>query len=249
MTLAWIKILVKWLVLPPMGPLLLALAGLAIVRRKPRQGRRLLAVGVLSLTLLSIPAVGALLVRYLDQSPPLDTSNVSGAQAIVILGGGVRLHAPEYGGVTLSSITLERVRYGARLARATDLPILVAGGAVRGAPPEALLMRDALVKEFAVPVRWMETRSRDTHENAVNSAEMLKADGVRRVILVGHSFDFPRTRAEFDAVGIETIAAPIGMPPAVPTALGDYLPSVTGLRLSYYASYEILANVLVLLSH
>ena len=88
MTLAWIKILVKWLVLPPMGPLLLALAGLALVRRKPRQGRRLLAVGVLSLTLLSIPAVGALLVRCLDQSPPLDTSNVSGAQAIVILGGG-----------------------------------------------------------------------------------------------------------------------------------------------------------------
>lgn len=249
MTLAWIKILVKWLVLPPMGPLLLALAGLAIVRRKPRQGRRLLAVGVLSLTLLSIPAVGALLVRCLDQSPPLDTSNVSGAQAIVILGGGVRLHAPEYGGVTLSSITLERVRYGARLARATDLPILVAGGAVRGAPPEALLMRNALVKELAVPVRWMETRSRDTHENAVNSAEMLKADGVQRVILVGHSFDFPRTRAEFDAVGIETIAAPIGMPPPVPTALGDYLPSVTGLRLSYYASYEILANVLFLLSH
>ena len=97
--------------------------------------------------------------------------------------------------MTLSAITLERVRYGARIARATDLPILVSGGAVRGAPPEALLMRNALVNEFAVPVRWMETRSRDTHENAVNSAEMLKADGVQRVILVGHSFDFPRTRA------------------------------------------------------
>jgi uncharacterized SAM-binding protein YcdF (DUF218 family) len=249
MAMLWIKALVKWLVLPPAGPLLLALAGLALLRRRPRPAYALIAIGVLSLALLSIPAIGGLLVRSLDRSPPLDVARVSGAQAIVILGGGTRRYAPEYGGATLGAITLERVRYGARIARATSLPVLVSGGAVRGAPPEALLMRNVLADEFGVPERWTETRSRNTHENAVQSARLLQSAGVQRVILVGHSFDFPRTRAEFAAAGIDTIAAPIGIPPAVPTAVGDYLPSVAGLRLSYYALYEILANVLFHLSH
>jgi hypothetical protein len=36
----------------------------------------------------------------------------------------------EYGGDTLGRLTLERVRYGARVAKKTGLPVLVAGGSV-----------------------------------------------------------------------------------------------------------------------
>ena len=160
------------------------------------------------LVLLSMPAVGGLLIRCLDRTPAFDVANRGNAQAIVILGGGTRPYAPEYGGATVGTITLERIRYGARLARATGLPVLVSGGAVRGAPPEAVLMRNVLVYEFGVPVRWLETRSRNTHENAVKSAAILKGSGIERVILVGHSFDFPRSRKEFEAAGIDVIPAP-----------------------------------------
>jgi len=126
--------------------------------------------------------------------------------------------------------------------------VLVSGGALRGAPPEALLMRDVLTTEYGVPVRWTETRSRNTHENAVDSAAMLERSGISNVILVGNSFDFPRTRIEFERQGIKVIAAPIGIPPAVPTEIGDFLPSAAGLQLSYYAIYEMLANALLWLS-
>ncbi|MBK7593641.1 MAG: YdcF family protein, partial [Betaproteobacteria bacterium] len=69
------------------------------------------------------------------------------AQAIVIPGGGVRRNAPEYGGDTLGRLTLERVRYGARLAKQTGLPLLVTGGSVTGnTVPEAVLMKEALEK-------------------------------------------------------------------------------------------------------
>ena len=238
----WLKQAAKMIVLPPAGPLLLAIAGIAIARRRPQAGWTLAVAGIVSLTLLSIPAIAAILVRTLDRSAPLDITQARNAQAIVILGGGTRRYAPEYGGPTLAAITLERVRYGARIARSTGLPILVSGGSVRGGPPEALLMRNVLVGEFGVPVRWTETKSRNTHENAVQSAALLKASGVHRVVLVGHSFDFPRTRKEFAAAGIDTIAAPIGIPPAVPTAFADFMPSAAGLRLSYYALYELLAN-------
>ena len=243
-SLYWLKQTVKIVALPPVGPLLVALAGLLVAGRYPRAGRRLAFVGVLSLWLLATPAVSGFLVRCLDRSPPLDLARAADAQAIVILGGGTRGYAPEYQGATVNAITLERVRYGARIARATRLPVLVSGGAVRGAPAEAVLMRNLLADEFGVPVRWMEMRSHDTHENAVDSARILEGAGVHRIVLVGHAFDFPRSRKEFEATGMQVIPAPIGIPRDVPNEARDFVPSVGGLRRSYFAVYEILANVL-----
>ena len=241
--------LVKVLVLPPNGPLLVVVAGLALVGRWPRLGRRIAIAGLLVLVVLSMPIVGAWLTECLDRTPPLDVTKATDAQAIVILGGGVRRHAVEYQGATISGLTLARVRYGARLARSTGLPILVSGGAARSLPAEAPLMRRVLIDEFGVPVRWVEARSRDSHENALNSAALLKASGVSRVILVGHSFDFPRTRKEFEAAGIAVIPAPINIPStAEPTAF-DFVPSLGGMQLSYFATYEILANALYAMTH
>jgi uncharacterized SAM-binding protein YcdF (DUF218 family) len=248
--LFWLKQAVKFVALPPVAPLLVALFGLALAGRRPRAGRAIAFAGIAALWLLATPAVGDFLVRCLDHSPPLDISRAAtDAQAIVILGGGTRRYAPEYHGATMSPITLERVRYGALVARLTKLPILVSGGAVRGAPPEAVLMRNALVNEFGVPVRWIESHSRNTHENAVDSAKILAADGVHRIVLVGHSFDFPRSRKEFESAGIDVIEAPIRIPPRVPTDVGDFFPSANGLQQSAYAVYEILANALFEMTH
>ena len=116
----------------------------------------------------SMPATSAFLLRNLHHSPTLDLRQVSGAQAIVILGGGMVEDAPEYGGAALGILTLQRVRYGARVARATGLPVLVSGGPTMTLPAEALSMRDALVDEYGVAVKWVEPRSRNTHENAVD---------------------------------------------------------------------------------
>jgi uncharacterized SAM-binding protein YcdF (DUF218 family) len=249
LALLWIKQLVKMLVLPPAGPLIVALTGVVISRWRPKLGGMVTMGSVVALTLLAMPAVAGWLVRCLDSTPPLDVAQAANAQAIVVLGGGLRHYAPEYGGRTLGTLTLERVRYCARLARETGLPVLVSGGTTDHGPTEALLMRRVLEQEFGVPVRWSESRSQNTHENALRSAEILHAAGVARAILIGHSFDFPRSRREFEAAGIAVISAPIGMTPAIATAVGDYLPSVSGLRESYYATYEILANALYLITH
>lgn len=237
-----VKALLKAVVLPPGGPLLLAIAGLLLARRHPRVGRSIAAAGVATLFVLSMPIVAALLVRSLDASPPLDLEVAKGAQAVVILGGGTRRGAPEYGGDTLGRLTLERVRYGARVARQTGLPVLVSGGSVSGDETEAKLMREALANEYGVDVRWAEDRSRTTHENAVESAAILRAAGVRRVVLVAHSFDMPRATAEFASQGIETIAAPTGIVTLRVDSPLDFLPSVMGIEGSYYALYEMLAN-------
>ena len=243
--LIWFKSLLKALILPPTGPLLIAVLGLGLQRRLPRTGRALAFSGVLALLLLSTPVVAVLLLRWVDSSPPLDVERAKSAQAIVILGGGTRHNAAEYGGDTLGRLTLERVRYGARVARLTGLPVLVSGGAPTGGETEAKLMRDSLEGEFGVPVRWAEDRSRNTHENAVRSAEILRAAGIHRVVLVGHGFDMPRASAEFAEEGIETIKAPTGIPEWNFDTPLMFVPSIAGLEGSYYALYEILANVVL----
>ena len=209
--LLWLKALIKALVLPPTGPLLVAVVGLGLCSRLPRIGRSLAAAGVVGLLALSMPVVADFLAQFVDTSAPLDLDAARNAQAVVILGGGVRRNAPEYGGDTLATLTLERVRYGARVARLTGLPVLVSGGSVLGGEPEAKLMAASLEHEFGVPVRWIEARSRTTHENAVLSARTLKKDGIDRVVLVTHGFDTRRAMAEFQAQGLAVVGAPTGL--------------------------------------
>jgi uncharacterized SAM-binding protein YcdF (DUF218 family) len=243
----WLKAVFKALLLPPTGPLLVAVVGIALWSRHPRAGRTLAALGVAALLALSMPVVADLLGRVVDTSAPLDLDAARKAQAIVILGGGVRRDAPEYGGDTMATLTLERVRYGARLARLTGLPVLVSGGSVLGGTPEARLMAAALEREFGVPVRWIEEGSRTTHENAVLSARTLKKDGIDRIVLVTHGFDTRRATAEFEAQGFAVVNAPTGLRGRSDHTLLDYLPSMAGLQRSYHAIYEILANLVRIL--
>ena len=236
------KLAVTTLVLPPGGPLVLVLIGLLAARRQPRAGRALAFVGALLLWLLSLPVVAAALVAALGGGQPVDPVAARKADAIVILGGGVRPQAVEYGGDTLGRLTLERVRYGAFVARQTGLPVLVAGGAPdEDVRAEADLMRDALQREFGVPVRWTEDRSRNTRENAANTAKLLAADGRRRVLLVTHGFDVRRAKGLFEAAGLEVIAAPTQVPGRDDPEVADFLPSVAALATSHYSLYEALA--------
>ncbi len=243
-----LKSIAKAIVLPPAGPLLLALAGLMLGRRAPRTGRALAWAGVISLLLLSLPIVAWTLNQPFDRRP-FDPDRAADAKAIVILGGGTRRDAPEYGGDTLGRLTLERVRYGARVAKRTGLPVLVTGGAMPDVTStEAALMRDALAQEYGIAVRWIEDRSRNTHENALYSAALLKAEGIERVVLVAHAFDMPRAGAEFAGAGVTTIPAATALPSRGGVVPSDFLPTVAALQLSHYALYELLANAVYFVS-
>jgi uncharacterized SAM-binding protein YcdF (DUF218 family) len=236
----WLKGILKSLILPPTGPLLLALAGLLVQARFPRMGRTIAATGVMLLLVLSMPIVAESLLLVLDRSAALDLARGRTAQAIVVLGGGVRRNAVEYGGDTLGGLTLDRVRYGARVAKLLPLPVLVTGGSVSGGAAEAKLMREVLEQEFGVPVRWAEDQSRNTHENALYSARILHGAGIERIVLVAHSFDMPRAIAEFNVQGIDVIPAPTGIPSREDAVALDFLPGMGGLQGSYYAIYELL---------
>ena len=75
----WLKALLKAIVLPPTGPLLLAAAGLLVIGRAPRGGRIVAWTGILLLIALSTPMVAFALLTLVDTSPPLDLQRARNA--------------------------------------------------------------------------------------------------------------------------------------------------------------------------
>jgi uncharacterized SAM-binding protein YcdF (DUF218 family) len=232
------------LLTPPGIIVVLVVLGLLLQSRWRYFGTALLWGSVLALFVLSLPVTGYFLLHTLEGSvEPLsmtDTSLRERAQAIVVLGGGRADDAPEYGGDTVNDYTLERLRYAARLHRATGLPLLVTGGSVFGEPvSEAELMQESLVRDFQVRAAWVESRSRTTYENAVYSRAILEAAGIRRVFLVTHARHIPRALWAFRQAGIEVIAAPTSYSVrGSRTTVLDFLPSMRGLSSSSAAAHE-----------
>lgn len=234
-TLFMLKKAISMLVLPPAGLLLLATAGLLLARRYRRTGMTLIACGLLSLYALCLPAVSGWLEQSTyccrDIAPPKD------AGAIVVLGAGTYDNLLDYDGETVNGWALERVRAGARLAKQTGLPVLVSGGVVWHGRPEGELMQQAMA-EFGVPVRWVESASRDTADNARMSAALLKQAGITRVALVTHAMHMRRSMAEFRLAGLEPVAAPtvIRRPPELDFT--DFIPGSRALQQSGWALHE-----------
>lgn len=237
MTALAFRILFKAIVLPPAGPLLIGLVGIVCWMRRPRIGFALCAASIVSLWLLATPIFSDTLARAMESYPAVDPANLDAnqarAQAIVILGGGVRRGAPEAGGDAPSIHADLRLIEGARIARATHLPILVTGSA-----RETAAMRRFAETDLNVPVRWMETASTNTHENAVNSARILKEQGIERIFLVTTSVHMVRAVDEFRAAGLEVDAAPAEMWTPDERGALAFLPSILALYRSHIAIYE-----------
>ena len=240
-----LKTLLRDLILPPAGPLLLALLGFALLRVRPLLARICLVTGIASLWLLSTPIVSDALTHLAELYPPLDMRRTADAQAIVILGGGgQRTMAPEYQGPAAEPLMLERLSYGAYIARQTGLPVLVTGFSV-----EARAMHVSLQRNFGIETRWVDDQAYDTFQNARNSARILKADGVDRVVLVTHATHMRRSVHEFTDAGLDVVPAPVGI-----LAVRDFgpqrlVPNPDALHRSQMAIYELIGEpVRVLLS-
>src|SRR2546430_13364869 len=70
---------------------------------------------------------------------------------------------------------------------------------------------------------WTEEQSRSTHENATYGAEMLRAKGIRQVVLVTEAYHMLRAEKCFRKEGIAVIAAPCGFR-TFDFALEEFLP-------------------------
>jgi len=244
MLLGELKPILSALALPPAGPLLLALAGLVLARWWRRAGTAVAALSIALLLALSCNAVGVALAHtLLPQVAPAKPADLDTVQAIVVLGGGVRQEAPEYGSARPKLFAAGRLHYAAWLARRTGKPVAYAGGQGWGAngttqEPEGQVAGRVLREDYALAPRWLDDRSRDTRENADFLATQMLPAGIRRVAVVTDAWHMPRALHYFRAAGFDVLPAPTNFPTLEPNPLLDWLPSTGGLMLSQQVLHE-----------
>jgi uncharacterized SAM-binding protein YcdF (DUF218 family) len=215
-----------------------------------------MSVFTVTVLFMSIPLVSYALVDRLQVYPALTNAELlklrdSAATAIVILSAGRRPYAPEFGGETVDNLALERLRYGAEVARRTHLPILVSGGiGVAGDLPHADLMEKVLIHDYGLSPKWQERSSTNTAENAIYSSKLLKRAGLNRVVLVTHAWHMKRAVAAFAANGMIVLPAPTAFyGRGRQGTWAELVPSVAAFRMSAYAVHETLGTIWYSLSY
>ena len=262
-----VKPVVSALLLPPTPFIIVALAGAAVMRARPRTSRALVVLSCMGIWLTACIGFALWLeATGLDEPTPLDAAARAGLKAreaaaqplaIVVLGGGVDQLAPEYGNVNLSKDAYERLRYAVWLSHQTGIPILASGGRGWGAPDasnpaEATRTSEIAQAELGTPLRWTESTSRDTHENAVNSVAMLQAAGIHEIVLVTHGFHMPRALHEFRAAAaaasasapMRIVPATMGQADGASLPLLRWMPSDAGLQRTRNVWHEILGGLI-----
>lgn len=234
------------LVDPVLLTIVALVAGLCIFTKSRKYGLSLVILGSLCLYLLSTPIVSHLLLNAAESGPQAPASpQPAEPQAIVILGGDIRSQAQDFEGDTVGRLSLERIRYGARVYRQMGLPVLTTGGLIGDTEtPIAAAMAKALREDYQVPVQWIEGSSRNTYENSRRSAEILSAEGISAIYLVTHSWHMPRAAEAFRHVGFTVIPKPTGFSAASgPLSAADFVPNSGALQSSAFALHERVGRI------
>lgn len=260
--LAAYKPVLTALALPPVPLILLVLVGARLILPRRLLGFTLVLLGCIGLWLTSTTGFAKALQDFALRIPPALTQPEIDALrkqaqsqprgrtdlAIIVLGGGMKPRAPEYGISDLSSPSLERLRYGIWLSRATGIPLGFTGGLgwaqPDGGQAEARIAERIAQEEYGVRLRWVEDLSRDTHENAARTAALLRSAGVRKVVVVTHGWHMPRAlRAFREVLGneIQVVGAPMGLFARRTTPALEWLPSSNGLYEGRVVLRELLA--------
>ena len=226
----------------PLGIVLLLLAGAVLLRRWKNLA---IAAAFAVVAVFSSSAVSQALMRSLEDAFPYKgVGALPEADAIVALGGNIHVPNRSRPASELTEAS-DRLLHALRLYRAGKAPrIVITGGSISflgGRIAEALVGRD-LLREWGVPAEaiLVQDRSMNTREDALFTAEILKAAGARRILLVTSAGHLRRAAGAFAKVGLDAVAAPTDYE----TGWGEpdwpftVLPDATALRRSSQALHE-----------
>jgi uncharacterized SAM-binding protein YcdF (DUF218 family) len=229
--------------IPPNLFILAALIGTLLAWRSWRFGLWLATAAIGCLYLLSTPIVAHWLMRATDALagaiPRVATKASPGA--IIVLGGDIGRGGAPGEPDPIGPVTLERLAKAAQLQQHLGLPILVSGGVPENAFDSlAAAMSRALENDFRVPVRWREDRSRNTYENALFSAAILRQAGIPAALVVTQPWHMARALWSFAKVGYPVIPAPTPYVQNFRASAAILLPEIPSLFDSYHAVHEII---------
>lgn len=228
------KLLIS-IILPPFNSLILCFFSLFFSRLHFKKCAHFCSIlAIFSLYIFSIPYTVTKLHDSLLINQNYSLEEYKQAQAIVVLGGGLRhsneLSAPN--SLSIPPIPLERLRYAAYLHKQTQLPILLTGSDING-NSEAKVMQNELNEFFNTPVTWLEEQATNTSLNAYFSKKLLEKENINTIILVTNEWHMQRAKLTFEKQGFNVLPANVGSGPT---------PSYYKLDLMYFIPQAISLN-------
>jgi uncharacterized SAM-binding protein YcdF (DUF218 family) len=204
-----------WYLASPLHLSLFVIAfGLWRLFRRGR-GAGLVGAGFVLLASMAFLPVGAALLRPLEDRFPVQTLDMPAPDAIVVLGGAVDERIAGARGQVQLNDAAERMTAGAALAlRFPGAKLVFSGGSgalIRQGAPEADVARK-LWRELGIPEDRMlfEDRSRNTHENALFTRELMSPRAEKkRWLLVTSAWHMPRAMGAFRALDMNPVAFPV----------------------------------------
>lgn len=198
-----IKFLYSFLLPPGIFILLMFILSVWLYRSARKQAI-FLSILTFVFYLFSMPYSSDLLTKSLEYryTPPVQIKG----DVLVMLGGGAVSAAPDLDGTgQLSGAAANRLLTTARLYHKTKLPIIVSGGEVfADSGNEALIAKRQLVA-LGVPENKIivESKSRNTEENANYTKALLKTYKWSQPVLITSAFHMERSVQNFTNVGIQ----------------------------------------------
>jgi uncharacterized SAM-binding protein YcdF (DUF218 family) len=222
--------ILAWLVQPLNWILALLLVGLVLQSRFQRLSRHLLWAAMAIALLTGWQALPAVLIhtfesRYAEIAPQADLRNYVG---MVVLGGATEAGAVQQAhSQPLLGGGAERLTAPiAALRRNPHLRLLYTGGegSLMGTGPSEAERARVFFDSMGAPSAQItyESKSRNTYENAVLSAQLSGVDPTQRWLLVTSATHMPRSMATFDKAGWNVTAYPVDFQTGNDIAWADY---------------------------
>lgn len=243
-TLLFLISKIFWAVLRPNTlALVLALIGLAMVWRGRRAGRWPLLLGLGWYAAVFALPIATLLTLPLEERFPRPAALPGPVAGIVVLGGAVEQQLTEAHGIPALNGAAERMTEAVALAhRHPEARVVFTGGSaalIPGGPTEADTAR-RLFADLGLPESrlLLEERSRNTHENAVLTHDMVQPRPGDIWLLVTSASHMPRAMGSFRAVGWRVTAWPVNYTTGRDPALWWNFPFPTRLNQAEWALRE-----------
>ena len=206
---------IVWLTYPLALSACLLLAGLlALAFRRKAIAAALAVVALAWSALWSLPLMSDMLRTSLERTnPAVAVDDLPHADAIVVLAGGGGYARMDRGGLDLDDMhESSRIGAGARAGFAGSAPTVILSGGI--GPPrhrEADNMARVITR-LGVPRAslLLEDRSHSTRENAVYTAQLARANGIHRIVLVTSAVHMPRASLLFRQAGLDVV--PLAVP-------------------------------------
>jgi uncharacterized SAM-binding protein YcdF (DUF218 family) len=248
----FIKIL-SFLILPP-GLFILILFFIFLFINNKKICKRLILLLILIIYLTSINPVKYFLFKNLEKNYYFyadikDKSFYNNIPAVVILGAGTLNNNKIYNFSGLPGEAVKRVLGGWKAAKNSNMVILLSGGNVlriKKQNTESALMLNFLKElKFDSKKIILESKSRNTHENAEFSSKILKNLKMNKVVLVTSAYHMKRAVFSFNKFGIEAVPLPVDFRSynTKENTVYEFFPEISQLNDSVRAVREYMALI------